>query len=510
MARYAILLFIVAMWLPTGTGAQEASTAPSSANSVHAEHEYYARLVSLRPSDTNSWYRLGIAKYKLRQYKEAVASFSACLELDSTHQKARFNRGVCYAAAGRNTDAFIDFNYCLGVDSLDLDARLNRAGCFFRAGNFERARQDIALVTELSPSSIAAWALSAAIHARMGKYKKAIHDYSICLAYDRKDISSLNSRGVSYLRLGLIDSAVADFKRVQALDSSYSMAQSNLALAYIQSKNYEQAEVYVNALLDELSHEAYAWEIAGDYSWMRRRYAESALRYTRGIRLQHSKDLFRKRAYSYLNIDSLNRAVDDFTTVLSYDSTDYTIWYNRGLVFMRKSDFASARRDFAHVIDMKPTYSLAWYYKGLALAREGEAQEGIRSITRAIELDTLHAEYFFNRSMLYLGLQDTSAANSDLHKTVAVNSSHIQAWYQLGILSAVGGEWKVAKKHLSKSIELSEGAFADALFARAQVHAELHKEKAALRDIQDFLNVASESHPNRNQAEELQSVLTSK
>lgn len=78
--------------------------------------------------------------------------------------------------------------------------------------------------------------------------------------------------------------------------------------------------------------------------------------------------------------------LSDLTEAIRIDSHSPYLYYNRGNVFVERTDFRHAIEDYTKAIELEPNLAEAYYNRGLVLVRTGHSQEGMKDLSKAGEL----------------------------------------------------------------------------------------------------------------------------
>ena len=94
-------------------------------------------------------------------------------------------------------------------------------------------------------------------------------------------------------------------------------------------------------------------------------------------------------------------------------------YVNRGVLKLRRKEFASAQFDFNRAIATKPDLGAAYINRGAAAVGSRRFAEGLVDLNKAIELgvDELEKAYY-NRALAYEGLGNLKAAYFDYQKAL--------------------------------------------------------------------------------------------
>ena len=92
-------------------------------------------------------------------------------------------------------------------------------------------------------------------------------------------------------------------------------------------------------------------------------------------------------------------------------------YVNRGVLKLRRKEFASAQWDFNRAIETKSDIGEAYVNRGAAHVGSKRYAEGLADINKAIELGVEEPEKaYFNRALAYEGLDNLKAAYFDFRK----------------------------------------------------------------------------------------------
>jgi len=113
-SRYALVLIFVVLLLGWPGGAQEtgeASVADQAATHYQAQKweaaaAAYEQVVAQQPANGRAWTRLGVARYSLKQYREAIQAYEEADMIGSAPQFVRYGLGASHAALGEQDEAF--------------------------------------------------------------------------------------------------------------------------------------------------------------------------------------------------------------------------------------------------------------------------------------------------------------------------------------------------------------------------------------------------------------------
>lgn len=92
-------------------------------------------------------------------------------------------------------------------------------------------------------------------------------------------------------------------------------------------------------------------------------------------------------------------------------------YVNRGVLKLRRKEFASAQWDFNRAVETKPDLGEAYVNRGASHVGSKRYAEGLADINKALELGVEEPEKaYFNRALAYEGLDNLRAAYFDFRK----------------------------------------------------------------------------------------------
>jgi eukaryotic-like serine/threonine-protein kinase len=180
--------------------------------------------------------------------------------------------------------------------------------------------------------------------------------------------------------------------------------------------------------------------------------------------------------------DGLGRDLDAracYTTSIALWPEFPWTYFNRGLVYLRQNDFASALVDFDHVIGMRPDF--AEVYMNRALVRQGmkDYRAAIQDLTHALELGAPYTRIYFMRARVRQLAGDQAGARQDLAEGLRRVPTDEKSWIARGI-ARMATDMPGALADFRKAAEVNPRSLA-ALQNQAHALAELGRTAEALR-----------------------------
>jgi serine/threonine protein kinase/Tfp pilus assembly protein PilF len=177
----------------------------------------YLQALERDPDYFKSHNNLGNLYKRQRLYDKADFHLTRAVELDPRSHSAHNNRGLLYTEMDRYELALLDFNRALQLKE-DYPSALNNRGSLFT---------------------------------QMGNYKAALLDYEKAVSLQPKNVRYRNNAGTIAMYGGDLAGAEVAFRKAVELDPGFLPARLSLVrLKYLQ-KNFRDALVEVNLILDQ-------------------------------------------------------------------------------------------------------------------------------------------------------------------------------------------------------------------------------------------------------------------
>ena len=111
----------------------------------------------------------GFARLQARDIPGAIKMFTGEIEAHPENEKAYYNRGLCYAMAGRYGQAIDDFGRAVSLSPQYALAYTNRGIVYLRSKEYDRAEEDFKRAIQSDPAYPGAYYNMACLYAQVNK-----------------------------------------------------------------------------------------------------------------------------------------------------------------------------------------------------------------------------------------------------------------------------------------------------------------------------------------------------
>ena len=188
-------------------------------------------------------------------------------------------------------------------------------------------------------------------------------------------------------------------------------------------------------------------------------------------------------------------AINAYKRALELDPDCAAVYHSLGFAYYKEGEFDLARDALQKAIELNPLNANYHYVFGQLLEDwtelEGAWDRAIGEFTRTIELNPSHIEAWYNRGLLYEKLGDLEKACDDFKQVVSREPTFHAARHNLGVLYIKQQQWEDAERVFEEILEV-EPREPDAHYHLAEIY--LNRYSDVNRAI-DCLQCAIERDP---------------
>jgi tetratricopeptide (TPR) repeat protein len=275
----------------------------------------------------NKLISIGYYKVNTGMLKDSIDHFTRMIEAHPTVVQAYLGRGTAYALQRQLDDAILDFSKSISIEPTNNDAWKRRGQARAARGYVEDALKDMTEATRLAPDDAEGFHQRGALFYNLKAFSRAIQDFTRASECDPTDIASLSFLGLCLNSNGRCLEAAKVFEKVTKIDSNHREAWCNMAQAYRDWGDIDNAEKCFKVAIEE---------ITGGKPYDNAYYLRSLLRYcsgnlkgalkdaTRGCeRLPKDKNMIHMKALSLHALGQFHDAVQAYNLLVQLAPTFY-------------------------------------------------------------------------------------------------------------------------------------------------------------------------------------------
>ena len=211
---------LMCLWIATKTNEQTATQllqdrCYDTATITYPPHEKLSacdKLIAMRGKSDDDLASLiearGTARYRLNDFRGAMADYTDAIRLDPKEPTSRFNRGLVDEQFGDRRAAFADYGAAIRLQADNADAYLNRALLSLDDNRLDQAISDLTRVLELRPKDVAASANRGLAYAWKDDPDKAKQGFAVARAADPSNPVLLRGEALLADDAGDLDTAL--------------------------------------------------------------------------------------------------------------------------------------------------------------------------------------------------------------------------------------------------------------------------------------------------------------
>ncbi|MCF7913166.1 MAG: tetratricopeptide repeat protein [Candidatus Cloacimonetes bacterium] len=262
---------------------------------------------------------LGIAFQNKGEEIEALSSFEAAIEQDSTFSSAFNNRGLCYFDRRDYAKAEADFRKALELNPAYPLANYNLGRLFKEQKEYNKSEQYLQRALKQKPNFGDAYNQLGFVYAKQERWQEADLCFTRAKQFSPYNSGLYNNLGLAAEMRSDNEAAIRYYQRAISLDANNLNAYNNRANLYYKMQNYKAAiaDFDVMTTRDSLYLEAF---------------------YNRGTIL--------------LELERYDLAVRDFGYVIVHDSLYTDAWLNRSISFYHLNELEAALYDAGQYMNL--------------------------------------------------------------------------------------------------------------------------------------------------------------
>ena len=201
--------------------------------------------------ESSAFFLRGNAKWKEKEYFEAIKWYSEAIEKRPDFSDAYYNRGLIYQILEKNEEALVDFSKAIELDPTFAPALFKKAEILQTLSRFDEALPAVQLLVKSFPDSAANWTLQGDILLQKEDLNGSLAAYDRSLSIDSSLVETLINKGVVLQEMNEIDLAEKVFQKALKTGKYTDLIYNNLGYLAIQRMQWDLAADYVKKALEK-------------------------------------------------------------------------------------------------------------------------------------------------------------------------------------------------------------------------------------------------------------------
>lgn len=302
-------------------------------------------------------------------------------------------------------------------------------------------------------SMVEIYSMRGRVYEYIKEYDLALADYDRALKLDKENVEILERRAELYFTMMDYSASDNDFKTILKIEPHSRYAMVGVARNLINQENYEPAFEILNKAvkLDPEYAMPYkflcrAYYETGDYrkavdnvilqltydeDWFALEYLRKLVKEVPDYTILKLTEAYSNnsdnlmwlftRGVSYGEIGNYIKAIDDYTTLISYVGEDDTLAARIGYCYSEMEDHVSAAEYYSQAITIDPNEGEYYLLRAESKRKTGDLDSAIEDYTKSIELNPMNAFAYGHRGWSKEMQGDYAGSVDDQNKAIALD-----------------------------------------------------------------------------------------
>jgi len=275
------------------------------------------------------------------------------IERRSSNYKLYFDRAKLYDVSDKPMLAMKDMQMLIKRDSVNPKYWNYMGDLYLKSGSAKGGISCYQKSTFYNPQDDYAFMKMGEIYLYIQNRDKSFENLNEALRINKYNPNVYFFKGINYLEMKDTPKAISSFQAAIGVSPEYFDAHMNLGIIYAAKKNKKAISYYQNALKIK----------------------------SNSIEVLYALGKF------YQDIDSFDKAIDEYNKILSQVPDHKNTNYNLGYIYYIKADYDKSAQYFSTAISKQPDYTDAYYGRGLCYKQTGKQDLAEKDFIKVLQLD---------------------------------------------------------------------------------------------------------------------------
>ena len=168
--------------------------------------------------DEDAYFYIGICKFDLKNYEEAIKYFNKVIELNPNNEKAYFNRGLSKAYLQIYEESLKDFDISIKLNPNIDKTYLEKSNVLLDINKYEDAIENLNKAIALNQNNSYAYFNRGIAKSNLERYKEAMEDYNKAIKLNPNNSDAYFNRGIAKSNLERYEESIEDFNKAIELN----------------------------------------------------------------------------------------------------------------------------------------------------------------------------------------------------------------------------------------------------------------------------------------------------
>jgi tetratricopeptide (TPR) repeat protein len=306
----------------------------------------------------------------------------------------------CYSTLDgfcNKTDLLEITDKALEVNDSLLSVKLIRGSILYALKNYYTSANEFEEIIEIDPTYRLAWYEKAKVYKKLEKYDTALIILDSVLFRYPQFIDAENLRGELYAEcVNDQQKAIEAYLKVWELQPFNPEHTENIGKCYSKMNMKDSAIFYYNISI-ELNQNPYNTIFLRGKEYYDLAIFDTAMM-DFNVCVDNGGQNYLKslvyRGFCYNKLGEYDKAIKDLNSVLSYEKSNGTLYYNIGYIYLSQGNYKKAHKFFDDGMELDPEYKWNYYGKALCLNAESDYKASIMYSLQATTKDSTFADAY--------------------------------------------------------------------------------------------------------------------
>ena len=415
----------------------------------------FRRAVQVDSRYGESYYRLGLAQLKLRQWQEAYRSFNKTLEVDSAHVAARLELANLELAARQDATARSDAQKVIGQEPSNFRAHLLLGRISLIEKDYNNALQEFEECQRIAPQDPVAFAQAGDTYILINKFPEAKRELERAISVDATFTQAYLHLAEIYRLEGNTEQQVKTLQEAILRSPKQTAAYMALASAYLQLGKRDRVADLFGEFRKETGNAPESLLAIGEFYFATGDTVHAAEVLSQGLEKDSGNNSIRRRLIEVaLNQNDPDKAEKLDDELLKREPKDPAGRMFKARIQFERGESQNAVSTLEHLVHDVPEMALPHFYLGLAYARKGEADRAIAAMNDALEHDSNFIWAYLTIGELHLNQHSPKLALEFANRALQMNPNLVPAIILKSNAYMQSGDYNTAAAELERVLTM--------------------------------------------------------